>query len=68
MPLFRVVHYEDGAGGNRMVHEEVEALDAQAAAEMICGGPLQEGGKPGQLRAQVQPKDDANVKRMFYVA
>ncbi len=69
MPLFRVLYFKDGAGGGHVEHRDVEADDAQAAAEQVCGVPVVEDkGNTGRLRAQVQLKEDPSLKRMFYEA
>ena len=52
MPFFMVKCYAGGKekrGGPR----KVEARNALEAAEEICGGPLIEGAKPGNMRAEV---------------
>jgi hypothetical protein len=65
MPSFRVLCFRAGEldGDPR----EVKAEDEHAAAEQVCGGPLVEAGKPGQLRAQVSPASMPGATKMFYV-
>lgn len=65
MPLFRVLHFEEGAGGESVEHRDVEAPTAQAAAERVCGVPLVEGGVPHRLRAQVNPEGRPAERILF---
>ena len=46
--------------------KEIEAENEQQAAEIICGTSLTDGGKPGQLRAQVSPSSKPETKILFY--
>ncbi len=65
MPHFKVQCFESAIWENKKPRD-IEAQDEQEAAERICGGPLIEGGKPGQLRAQVWPASKSGAKKMFY--
>lgn len=66
MPIFMVRCYVRAVSdGNEA--RKIEAKDALEAAEKVCGGPLIEGGKPGQFRAVVSPLDKPSVKKPFYV-
>ena len=51
MPFFVVKCYAGGKA--KRDPRKVEARDALEAAEKICGGPLIEGAKPGNIRAEV---------------
>ena len=66
MQSFKVICYEagkwDGIGPR-----DIEAQDEREAAESVCGGPLIEAGKPGQLRAEVWPASKLEARKMFYV-
>ena len=65
MPSFWVSCFKAGqAEGDP---RKLEAEDEKSAAEQVCGGPLVEAGKPGQLRAQVSLASKPNRKKMFYV-
>ncbi len=66
MPLFMVRCYDENAMRDTDPLE-VEAEDELAAAERICGGPLIDAGKPGQLRAEVWPRSSPAKKSFFYV-
>ena len=66
MSLYRVKLY-DGAAAPKDEHREVAAPTPLAAAEQFCGsGTLRDGGKPGQLRAEVSPMDKPSEKHTFY--
>ncbi len=66
MRRFRVICFQAGVW-DKMKPREIEAKDEREAAERVCGGPLVEAGKPGQLRAQVSPSSKPSEKKMFYV-
>ncbi len=66
MPLFMVRCYEGGIWDN-IKPRSIEAQDKREAAESVCGGPLIEAGKPGQLRAVVSPLANPSNKMAFYV-
>jgi hypothetical protein len=66
MPRFKVKCFE-GAIWDGKDARDIEAQDEREAAESVCGGPLSEGGKPGQLRAQVTPASDASARKLFYI-
>ena len=64
MPIFMVSCYVRAVSdGNEA--RKIEAKDALEAAEKVCGGPLIEGGKPGQLRAVVSPLDNPSDRTTF---
>jgi hypothetical protein len=65
MPTFRVLCFK--AGEMDGDPHKVNAADEQTAAEQVCGEPLVEAGKPGQLRAQVSLVSKPGIKKMFYV-
>ena len=71
MPDFIVTCYEYKCGedGELKLHNssplEVEAKDEREAAEKVCGGPLEEAGKPGELCAKVQSPDMPNEREFF---
>ena len=67
MPSFRVVCFEVGTAKMTEEHRDVEAQSEQEAAERVCGGPLADVGKAGQLRAQVAPVAKPSAKKLFYV-
>ncbi|GLQ06057.1 hypothetical protein GCM10007924_12780 [Sneathiella chinensis] len=68
MPCYKVKCYEGGLW-DKAAPRNIEALNEQKAAESICGGgePLVEGGKIGQLRAEVWLPASPNKKKYFYV-
>ncbi len=66
MPRFMVSCYERGIWDN-IKPRDIEAQDKREAAESVCGGPLVEAGKPGQLRAVVSPLAKPSDKTPFYV-
>ncbi len=66
MPCFKVRCYESGKWDG-IEPRDIEAQDEREAAERICGGPLIEMGKPGQLRAQVWLASKPTAKKMFYI-
>ena len=66
MPRFKVICYES-AIGDGIEPRDIEARDEQEAAESVCGEPLLEKGKPGQLRAEVWPQSSPGEKKIFYV-
>ncbi len=54
MPRFKVKCYDyEAAKWDGIEPHDIKAQDEQEAAERVCGRPLVEEGKPGQLRAQV---------------
>lgn len=65
MPYFKVRCFE-GAIWDKKEPSDIEAQDEKEAAERVCGRPLSEGGKPGQLRAQVSLVSKPSEKKMFY--
>ena len=65
MPHFKVKCYE-AAKWDEIEPRDIKAQDEREAAERVCGRPLIEGGKPGQLRAQVWPASKPSAKKMFY--
>ncbi len=66
MPRFKVICYEGGIWDN-IERRGIEARDEREAAESVCGGPLVEAGKLGQLRAEVWPVSLPRKKKLFYV-
>lgn len=66
MPRFKVKCYEGGKW-DEIEPRDIEAQDQHEAAERICGGPLIEAGKPGQLRAQVWQTSKPSARTMFYI-
>ena len=66
MPVFNVKCFERGIW-DEADSRKVEANDAREAAESVCGGPLIDAGKPGQLRAQVWEPSAPRDKTLFYV-
>ncbi len=64
MPYFMVHCYENGVWDENQPRK-VEAQDEQKAAEMVCGGPLKEGAKLGDLRAKVHPVDAPDKPKCF---
>ncbi len=66
MPLFMVRCYEGGISDKKKTRK-IEAKNEREAAESVCGGPLLEAGKLGQLRAVVSPLAKPGDKRAFYV-
>ena len=66
MPHFSVRCYERGIWDGVEPHK-IETQNEQEAAESICGAPLIEGGKPGQLRAIVWPTASPDKKKTFFV-
>ncbi len=63
MPFFMVRCYVAGKSDENP--QKVEANDKLEAAEKICGGPLKEWGKLGNLRAVVWPLDNPNGTTSF---
>ena len=63
MPFFMVKSYVGGKSDENP--RKVEAHDKLQAAEDVCGGPLVEGAKLGNLRATVWPLDNPNNKTTF---
>jgi hypothetical protein len=63
---YRVVCFYQGVwdGKEAVEHEATSEMDA---AEAVCGTPLVEAGKPGQLRAQVTPTAAPAAKKLFYM-
>ena len=55
MPFFMVKCYVGAKSDENP--RKVEANNKLEAAEDVCGGPLVEGAKPGNLRAIVWPLD-----------
>ncbi len=66
MPRFNVRCYE-AAKWDGIEPHDIEAQDEQEAAASVCGGPLREGGKAGQLRAVVWSLSSPGAKKYFYV-
>ena len=66
MPRFKVICYESGKW-DKIDPRDIEAQDEQEAAESVCGGPLVEAGKLGQLRAEVWPVALPHKRKLFYV-
>lgn len=68
MPRFKVRCYESGIW-DEAEPRDIEARDEREAAENVCGrgDRLIEGGKPGQLRAQVWLPSSPGKKTHFYV-
>ena len=66
MPRFKVRCYESGKW-DEIEPRDIEAQDEQEAAESVCGEPLLEAGKLGQLRAEVWPLSSPGAKKLFYV-
>ncbi len=63
MPFFMVRCYVAGKSDENP--QKVEANDKLETAEKICGGPLKEWGKLGNLRAVVWPLDNPNDTTSF---
>ena len=63
MPFFKVRCYVAGKSDENP--RKVEANNKLEAAEGVCGGPLVEGAKPGNLRAVVWPLDNPNDTTSF---
>ncbi len=66
MPRFKVRCYESGKW-DKIEPRDIEAEDEREAAESVCGEPLIEAGKLGQLRAQVWPASKPSARKMFYI-
>ncbi len=66
MPNFKVKCYEGGLW-DKNEPRYIEAQDERDAAEILCGEPLSEEGKLGQLRAEVWPVSSPKAKKLFYV-
>ncbi len=66
MQSFKVICYEAGKWDD-IGPRDIEAQDEREAAESVCGGPLIEAGKPGQLSAEVWPASKPSARKMFYV-
>ena len=66
MPRFKVRCYESGKW-DEIEPRDIEAQDEQEAAESVCGGPLLEAGKLGQLRVEVWTPSSPDAKKQFYV-
>jgi hypothetical protein len=66
MTEFKVKCYDAGIW-DKNEPQEVEANDPKEAAETVCGGPLLDAGKPGQLRAQVSLTSTPSEKTLFYM-
>lgn len=66
MQSFRVRCYEAGKW-DKIEPRDIEAQDEREAAERVCGRPLVEGGKPGQLRAQVWSASKPSARKMLYI-
>jgi hypothetical protein len=65
MPTYTVQCFKGGIWDDQEPRD-IDADDARLAAEAVCGGPLREDGKPGELRAQVWPTGKPAQKHMFY--
>ncbi len=66
MQIFKVRCYEAGKW-DEIERRNIKAQVEREAVESVCGGPLVEAGKPGQLRAQVWPASKPSARKMFYV-
>ncbi len=66
MPHFKVRCYES-AIWDEIEPRDIKAQDEREAAERVCGRPLIEGGKLGQLRAEVWLPSKPWTKKQFYV-
>ncbi len=66
MPRYKVRCYESGKW-DEIEPRDIEAQNEREAAESVCGGPLLEAGKLGQLRAVVSPLAKPGHKTAFYV-
>ena len=66
MPRFKVRCYES-AIWDKIEPRDIEAQDEQEAAESVCGEPLLDAGKHGQLRAEVWPPASPRKKKLFFV-
>ncbi len=66
MPLFMVRCYEGGESDKKEARK-IEAKNEREAAVSVCGGPLLEARKLGQLRAVVSPLANPSNKTAFYV-
>lgn len=64
MPLFMVQCYEGGKWDGKD-QRRIEAESALEAAEAVCGEPLAEGAKLGDLRAQVTSLQKPMQKVVF---
>lgn len=63
MPLFSVTSYRDG--GPDGAPRQIEAPNAQVAAEKVCATTLVEGFKLIDLRALVSPVSSPTVRKLF---
>ncbi len=66
MPRFNVRCYESGKW-DEIEPRDIEAQNEREAAESVCGGPLLEAGKLGQLHAEVWPLGKPYKTSVFYV-
>ena len=66
MPRFSVMCYDQGLWDQNK-NTIIEAENELRAAMQVCGEPLVESGKMGQLRAQAWPVLDPNAKKRFYL-
>ncbi len=65
MQSFKVRCYEAGKW-DEIEPRDIKAQDEREAAERVCGRPLMEWGKPGQLRAEVWLPSKPRAKKRFY--
>lgn len=56
----------DQAIWDQKQHTTIEAEDELQAAMLVCGERLKEGGKAGQLRAEVWPISKPSAKKVFH--
>ena len=66
MPNFGVLCYDRGVSDQKP-YTIIEAENELQAAIQVCGEPLTDGGKPGQLRAVVWPVSNPNAKKPFFL-
>ena len=66
MPNFMVLCFVGGVWDDNDA-VKIEAKDALEAAENVCGGPLIEDPKIGNLRAEVTPLDEPRPKFTYRI-
>ena len=66
MPKYKVQCFTyDAADGKGF--QEIDAPNARAAAEKVCGGPMRSSQEQhGQLRARVRLVSDPRQEQVFY--
>ena len=66
MPNFGVRCYDSGVPDQKP-YRIIEAENELRAAIQVCGEPLTDGGKLGQLRAIVWPVSNLNARKSFFL-